>query len=106
MSRGAVLLESLVAKLGVAFTVPEEVVVKQFDEAKSIYFLVTGDCTVNLIEHTMTQREVIRLLTEGDHFGEIGVVFNCKRTASVISRNYNTMARLSKEHYRELISDF
>ena len=38
----------------------------------------------------------IRLLTEGEHFGEIALIFKCQRTASVVSLNYNTLARLGK----------
>jgi len=33
---------------------------------------------------------------EGDHFGEIGLLYRCKRTATVISRNYNTVATITR----------
>jgi len=45
------------------------------------------------------------LLTEGDHFGEISLIYKCRRTATVISRNYNTLARLSYDMYRELVNE-
>ena len=45
------------------------------------------------------------MLVEGDHFGEIGLIYNCPRTATVISRNYNTIARLSKLKFRALVSE-
>jgi CRP-like cAMP-binding protein len=48
----------------------------------------------------------VRLLVEGDHFGEIGIVYKCPRTASIVSRNYNTMAFLSQPGFREITSDF
>jgi CRP-like cAMP-binding protein len=49
----------------------------------------------------------IRLLTEGDFFGEIGLIYkNRNRTASVVSRNYNTMARISYVQYRELVNEY
>jgi len=38
-----------------------------------------------------------KLLIAGDHFGEVGLIYRCKRTASIVSRNYNTMASLSYE---------
>ena len=41
----------------------------------------------------------------GDHFGEIGLIYRCKRTASIISRNYDVFARLSKENWRELVNE-
>jgi CRP-like cAMP-binding protein len=38
--------------------------------------------------------ENFRTLKRGDHFGEIGVIYGCKRTASVISQGYCTYAQL------------
>jgi hypothetical protein len=41
-------------------------------------------------------------LQAGSHFGEISVIFGCKRTASVTSENYCTIAALSKRTLFEL----
>ena len=46
------------------------------------------------------------MLYDGDHFGEIGLVFNSKRTASVKSINYGSLARLNKSGYEELKKSF
>lgn len=43
-----------------------------------------------------------RILQEGDHFGEIGLIYGCKRTATVESNNYGTLAMLTKSNYLEL----
>jgi len=99
-------LHSLVDKLGTCFTTPEEVVLKQGEEMEDMYWIQQGDCAVNIKEHDRQERVAVRLLVEGDHFGEIGMMYKCKRTASVISRNYNTMARLSYYRYRDLVSEF
>jgi CRP-like cAMP-binding protein len=45
-------------------------------------------------------------LEEGDHFGEIQLVYGCRRTATVISRNYNTLAKMIQARYTELIAEF
>lgn len=47
----------------------------------------------------------ISLLDEGHQFGEIGLIFNRTRTASVMTKNYAIMARLSKENYRFIVSE-
>ena len=47
-----------------------------------------------------------KLLIEGSHFGEISMLFQCKRTASIWSRNYNTIACLSKYKFNELVFYF
>jgi len=39
---------------------------------------------------------VIKFMRPGDYFGEISLIYGCKRTASVISTKYSTLAMLSK----------
>jgi len=48
----------------------------------------------------------MRLLVEGDHFGEIAMVYGCARTCPINSRNYNTMASLTYNRYRMLRTDY
>lgn len=48
----------------------------------------------------------VKLLCEGQMFGEIRCIYDCPRTASIISRTYNTLAELSYPDYREVISDY
>ena len=45
-------------------------------------------------------------LVDGAHFGEIGMLFECKRTATVRSENYGTLALLKKSHFLELSKTF
>jgi len=47
-----------------------------------------------------------KLLIEGQHFGELGMIYKCVRTATVISRSYNTMARLGYGPFRELVGEY
>ena len=68
-----------------------------------MYFISKGDCIVNVKDRFETTHVAHRLLVEGDHFGEIALIYNCKRTVSVISRNFNTMASLNKTNFRNLI---
>jgi CRP-like cAMP-binding protein len=48
----------------------------------------------------------IRLLSEGDFFGEIGMIYKCNRSATVISRNYNTFSIMNYSQYRDLINEY
>ena len=47
-----------------------------------------------------------KMLYDGDHFGEIGLIFDSKRTASVKSINYGSLAKLNKSGYKELKKSF
>ena len=46
-----------------------------------------------------------RLLVSGDHFGAIASVYDCKRTATVMSRNYNIMANINRQRFMDLCND-
>mgnify|MGYP006109260399 CR=1 FL=1 len=89
-------MELIVSKLGTSYSTPEVIIFNQGDESKDgMYFITMGDCAVNIIDENRENHVAYALLVEGDHFGEIGVVYDCKRTSTIVSRNYNTMATLS-----------
>ena len=48
----------------------------------------------------------VRHLDEGDHFGEISMIYGCKRSATVYSMNYNTFAWMNRTAYKRLIQDY
>jgi len=48
----------------------------------------------------------VTLLIDGDHFGEISMLFDCKRTATVRSESYGGLALLKKKDYQELSKTF
>jgi hypothetical protein len=41
-----------------------------------------------------------------DYFGEIALLHQCKRTCTVISRNYNTMGRITYDRFRMLLHEY
>lgn len=61
---------------------------------------------VNVRDQNGIEHDGICVLNEGDHFGEIGIIFKCQRSASVVCRNYNTLARLSGGRWRELVAEY
>jgi phosphoenolpyruvate synthase/pyruvate phosphate dikinase len=46
--------------------------------------------------------EEVRNLFDFDMFGEVSMVYGCKRTCSVVSKNYCTLATISRPDYIEL----
>jgi CRP-like cAMP-binding protein len=46
----------------------------------------------------------VNTLGSGDHFGEIGMLYNCPRSATVISENYITCSKISRLRYTELLT--
>lgn len=49
------------------------------------------------------EETVARLLEPGSHFGEVSMLYNCKRSATVIAKNYCTCAKINRAGYNELL---
>ena len=45
-------------------------------------------------------------LSEGDHFGEVSIIFECAPTATVTSLNYNTFAVMTAVAYKRLVQEY
>lgn len=70
-----------------------------------MFFIAKGDCNVlvnDKIGDAIEQTKA-RTLNPGAHFGEISLIYNCPRTATVVANNYCTLAKLTKPHYEELV---
>jgi CRP-like cAMP-binding protein len=74
------------------FASPEEDIIKEGKGDNEMYFIIQGDCVVNQLDKNQKQEKKPKLLSEGSHFGEIALIYDTNRTATVISRNYNSMA--------------
>ena len=42
------------------------------------------------------------MLNKGTYFGEVGIIFNCRRTATVKAINYCTFAKINSETFNRL----
>ena len=98
-------LFTVVSKLETVFTTPEETIIKQDDTSEHMYYINSGDCTVNVRDEKRKEHIALKILVEGQHFGEIGIIYKCKRTTTVLSRNYNTMARLGIRQFNDIVGN-
>ena len=88
---------------GTLFTVPEEKITAEDNVAIDLFYICMGDCVVT--QRRINQSDsILRVLVEGNHFGEIPLLYKCKRTCTIISRNYNMMARISYGHFKLFLS--
>ena len=78
-----------------------------------MYFIRNGRFSVHVKkEHLKAvsmddeKRRPDTYLIDGDHFGEIGLLFDGKRTCTVKSDNYGTLAKLTKSDFVELSKTF
>lgn len=91
--------------LNIKLYLPEDIIIKQEDASLSMYFLARGECNVYVTDANKKSNKS-NTLKEGDYFGEIGLIKDCRRTASVYSKNHTTLAELSKEDFLSLCLKF
>lgn len=99
-------VDRILAKLEPFFSNPEDVIVKQGTIANSMYIISRGQCFVNIIQPNQKEIYNFKFLNQGDHFGIVSLIYKCPRTASIISREYNILSRLTKRNFNELMSTF
>jgi CRP-like cAMP-binding protein len=71
-----------------------------------MYYVANGVCTVDIVDQAKKLNKNIRNLLPGDHFGEIGMIYGTPRTATVLSKNYSTLAKMSLEIYHDLTTEY
>ena len=84
---------------------PEDEIVTQGDEGHNLYFIAKGDCDVYVIDHHKNL-SFVQEIGMGEFFGEVALVKECRRTATVKSKNYSTLAALNHSNFLELRSKY
>ena len=75
---------------------PNEVILHRDEDAGSMYFIVSGKVEVE------TDPEPV-MLGKGDFFGEVGLLYTGKRTATVMSLSYVELLELDLGDFRRLL---
>lgn len=94
-------MDSLISDCTERSFFPEDYIMKQGEDPDNLYFLYKGECEV-MVKNEENSEESVAILHPGDMFGEIALISNCKRTASVRCLNYNTCATIDQTKFREM----
>ena len=86
-------------------TEPEKLLVEQFEETDTMFLLAKGACEVSIVDEKKNKHK-LKMMRPGDYFGEISLIYGCKRTATVKSSKYSTLAILKKAQYKEVLVEF
>ncbi|KAL4921069.1 hypothetical protein BDW62DRAFT_154957 [Aspergillus aurantiobrunneus] len=81
---------------------PNDYILTEGDEAKAIYWLVRGAVSVTSRDGESIYAE----LEPGAFFGEIGVLMDRPRTATIIARSRCLLVVLTKEDFRRILPRF
>jgi CRP-like cAMP-binding protein len=84
---------------------PEDEIIRQTDKGQDMYFIAKGEWDVYITDENWT-RKYTTTLKNGSHFGEIALLKSCKRTATVTSKNYSTLAAMNKMNFDELVQRY
>ena len=100
--KGRVLLiDSITKQLSIETYKPEDTIVTQGDNPDNIYFIAKGGCNV-YVRNRAGLRTKANVLISGDYFGEVAILNGGKRTATVRSNNYSTLAWLNKSIFTSI----
>ncbi|KAF7664008.1 hypothetical protein LDENG_00192230 [Lucifuga dentata] len=78
---------------------PGNEVIKEGSEGDRMYIVAVGDLLV-----TQAGRD-LRTLTTGDVFGELAILYNCKRTATVKAKTRVRLWCMERQTYRTIITN-
>lgn len=78
---------------------PGDEVIKEGSEGDRMYIVADGDLVV-----TQAGRS-LRSLTTGDVFGELAILYNCKRTATVKAKTAVRLWYMERQTYRTIITN-
>ncbi|XP_044185506.1 cGMP-dependent protein kinase 2 [Thunnus albacares] len=78
---------------------PGDEVIKEGVEGDSMYIVAAGELCV-----TQAGRN-LRTLTRGDVFGELAILYNCKRTATVKAKTLVRLWCMERQTYRTIIAN-
>ena len=84
---------------------PEEMMIKQGDDADFLYLISKGEVEISVTDQS-NDEEAVNRLWEGDLYGEVALLHNIKRTASVSCLNYCTFATFTGDDFKEVCRAF
>ncbi|CAI2362152.1 unnamed protein product [Moneuplotes crassus] len=84
---------------------PENEICRQGSNHKELYFLAKGEVDVFVVDENQ-QTKFIQTLNSGEYFGEVALLKDCARTATVKSQGYSTCASLESQTFQKLLETY
>lgn len=70
----------------------------------AMFFISKGSCLVSVRDkfNDRFESKTVRIIEEGSQFGEISMLYRCRRSATVTSIYYLQCAKITRDNYEEL----
>jgi hypothetical protein len=95
------LIHYVTTKLITKNHLPEDTIIRQGEDGEALYFIAKGECKVYVRDHK-GRTEPVNIIAPGDLFGEVALICNYKRTATVKTRNKSTLAFIIKSVFKDV----
>ncbi|KAF2368442.1 Cyclic nucleotide-binding domain [Trinorchestia longiramus] len=94
-------VSEVVTKLKYEVFLPGDIIIKEGTIGNKMYFIQEG-----IVDIVMSNGEVATSLSDGSYFGEICLLTNARRTASVRAETYCNLFSLSVEHFNSVLDSY
>jgi Cyclic nucleotide-binding domain len=79
-----------------------ETIIRQGEDGDDVFFIIDGSFDV-LISHFGKEPDLVRVLTSGDSFGELSVLYDVPRTATVCCRQAGDILRIPGQTFLDAL---
>ncbi|KAK9887930.1 hypothetical protein WA026_000230 [Henosepilachna vigintioctopunctata] len=94
-------IKRIACRLKQEILLPNDVIIQAGHEGSTMYFIIAGTVAV----YTHNGKEVCHL-TDGANFGEIALLMNETRTASIVAADFCELFKLNRKDFQEAIEPF
>lgn len=99
------LVEETIQNFDYSFLSPETNLIETGEDSEFFCFIVSGHCGV-WIEASDLNESKVRTLKSGEYCGEIGIIYNVKRTARVSALDYCNAGKLRKHEFLGILRKY
>ncbi|KAF0692503.1 Aste57867_16425 [Aphanomyces stellatus] len=100
-------VQDLVMNLELNVYLPGDYIIVKGEVGMHMYFVQNGECEVTKASKTTPgDEDVIKRLGQGDYFGEIALLMNCKRTANVRATTFAELCVLSRAVFEDITEKY
>ena len=89
-------VKEILPRLQSKLFIPEDVIITQNQPAFSMFFISRGEWDVYVVDINKTE-VLVNTISSGAYFGEIAILKEWLRTATVMSKSYSTIAEYDKD---------
>lgn len=83
--------------------VKDERIIEQGDDGDCLFVVEHG--TMNCFKKTGDEEKLVKTCNEGDAFGELALLYNCPRAASVVAADAVGLWQLDRETFNHIVRD-